>query len=66
MGKTWKTNGPEDKFLNKLFKSGKITKNVKPTNIKKEYPHMFDDFSNEVIRNHLNDLKRRNGLYCKY
>lgn len=64
--KTWKTNGPEDKFMIKLLKSGKITKNSKPNHIKKEYPQIFNDFSNEVIRNHLNELKRKHGIYCEY
>lgn len=62
--KLWKNGGPEDKFIGKLIDEGKFTKNSKPKSLKREHPKMFEDFSNNVIRNHINDLKRRNGLYC--
>ncbi len=66
MVKVWRTGGEEDKFLHKLNKQGKINKATTPTGIKKEFPHVFNDFSSNVIRNHLNDFKRRNGIYCKF
>lgn len=63
--KQWKNGGEEDKFIIKLMKTGKINKYTKPLTIKKEYPHLFNEFSTCVVRNHLNDLKRNNGLYRK-
>lgn len=69
MGKStrlWKTNGVQDKFLEKLILSRKVDKNTTPSSLKKEYPQIFNDFSTPVIRNHLLVLKRKNGMYRKY
>lgn len=69
MGKTsklWKSGGFEDKFLEKLYKQGKVTKCSTPAAVKNEYPHIFKDYSLAVVRNHFNDFKRRNGIYRKY
>lgn len=62
--KVWKNGGREDRFLERMFDQGKISKNIKPIALKRQFPLMFDEFSNNVIRNHLNEVKRRNGLYC--
>ncbi len=64
--KIWNKNGPEDTLILKLIKNGKITKNTKPSDIQKEYPNMFKDFSLDVMRNHVNMLKRYGGVYRKY
>lgn len=61
----WTTDGTQDKFLEKLIREGKITKETSPGSIKNEYPRVFDNFTTAVIRNHLNHLKRRNGMFCK-
>lgn len=63
--KQWKSGGIEDKFLEKLLKQGKVSKNSMPVEIKNEYPHVFKDYSLAVVRNHFNDFKRRNGIFCK-
>ena len=63
--KTWTNGGDEDKYVIKLIKDGKVTKNTKPKDLVSNYPKMFGDFSSNVVRNHLNALKRSNGLYCK-
>lgn len=68
MGKVnciWKGNGVQDKFLQKLIAAKKVNKNTTPSNLKKEYPHIFNNFSTAVVRNHLNELRRRHGLYRK-
>lgn len=67
MGRTkqWKNGGEQDKFIVKLIKQGKIHKNTKPATLKADYPNLFAEFSPNVMRNHLNILKRSNGLYCK-
>lgn len=65
-GKCWKSGGPEDKFIIKLIQKKEITKKTKPSFLKDNYPDRFGDFSLQVIRNHLNELKRTNGLYCKF
>lgn len=66
MGKTaklWKCGGAEDKFLQKLIDKGQVNNNTIPSALKQQYPHIFNGFSLPVIRNHLNDVKRRNGLF---
>lgn len=66
MGKIqWKSDGKEDKFIQKLIKDGKINKFTKPHTLKINYPDIFDGFSSNVVRNHLNLLKRQNDIYCK-
>lgn len=67
MGKTtvWKQDGDQDKFIIKLIKQGKIHKDTKPAFLKANHSAVFGDFNLNVIRNHLNALKRSNGLYCK-
>lgn len=63
MPKTWKTGGEEDKFIKKLIRSGKIHKYTKPTKLIHDHPDVFGGYSSNVVRNHLNSLKRANGLY---
>lgn len=63
--KQWKAGGEEDKFIEKLISQGKINKYTKPSFLKEKNPAMFNQFSANVVRNHLSMLKRNNGLYCK-
>lgn len=63
--KSWKNGGEEDKFIEKLIKKGKINKYTKPMALKKAHPDVFGEYTINVVRNHLNIIKRRNGLYCK-
>lgn len=64
--KQWKVNGEQDKYIVKLIKRGIVNKYTKPLTLKNDYPGVFGTFTENVIRNHLNDVKRRNGLYCKF
>lgn len=66
VAKKWIAGGKEDKFILKLIKEGKITKYTNPNFLQKEFPKYFSEFTLQVIRNHLNELKRSNGLYCKF
>lgn len=60
----WTSGGPEDQDVLKKIKEGKITKYTKAADLKKL--DMYKNFSNNVIRNHLNALKKSNGLTCKH
>lgn len=64
--KQWKNGGDEDKFIEKLISQGRVNKFTKPSSLKKTYPNTFGAFTPNVIRNHLNILKRNKGLYRKY
>lgn len=64
--KQWKSGGMEDKMIKKLIKNGKVHKHTKPAWLQQEYPAVFDHYNVGVIRNHLNDLKRKCGLMCKH
>lgn len=61
----WKSFGVEDKFIQKLIREGKIDRDTTASMMQKEYPQIFGKFSNPVVRNHLNDIKRRNLLLGK-
>lgn len=61
--KQWKCDGDEDRFIIALIRQGKVNKYTKPTSLKTDYPKMFEGFSVNVVRNHLNALKRNNGLH---
>lgn len=63
--KQWKQDGEQDKFIKNLIKQGKINKFTKPSSLASDYPAVFGEFSPNVIRNHLNIVKRNCGLYCK-
>lgn len=65
MGKTkqWKSGGDEDKYIKKLIKQRKVTKFTKPPYLLSEHPSIFSGFSSNVIRNHLNEMKRKCGLF---
>lgn len=64
ISKQWKTDGDEDKFIVKHIKSGKINKNTTPRALMNDFPAVFGSFSENVVRNHLNLAKRKNGLFC--
>lgn len=65
MGKVpqWKSGGSEDKLIKKLIKQGKINRYTKPAYLLSEHESVFKGFSDNVIRNHLNDNKRKCGLF---
>lgn len=63
--KQWKARGEEDKFVENLISKGKITKDTNAAALMKTYPKTFSGFTANVVRNHLNILKRSKGLYCK-
>lgn len=65
MGKVWRFGGKEDNFIEKLIETGRITKNTQASELKQSYPTMFKAFSDNVIKNHLNELKRRKNFTCK-
>lgn len=60
--KQWKSGGAEDKLIKKLIK-GKVNRFTKPAYLQSEHEHWFKDFSTNVIRNHLTDVKRKCGLF---
>lgn len=62
----WKKGGDEDQKVIHLIKKGKITKETTPAFLTKNYPEIFEKFSDQVLRNHLSELKRANGIYCKF
>lgn len=63
--KQWKTGGEEDKLLKKMIKQGKINKYTTPSSVQSKHPAVFGEFNPQVMRNHLNAVKRANGLFCK-
>lgn len=63
--KVWKHEGREDKFIERLISEGSFTKHTKPSSLKQKYSTIFDGFTDNVIRNHCNEMKRKNGLHCK-
>lgn len=63
--KQWKTDGEEDKFIQKLIKKGSINKYTTPKSLLTGYPAVFGNFSENVIRNHLNLAKRSSGVLCE-
>lgn len=63
--KQWKAGGKKHKLLKKLNKKGKINKYTRPATLQGQHPAVFGSFNSQVMRNHLNDFKRANGLYCK-
>lgn len=64
--KQWRKNGDEDKAVINLIKRGKVTKRTSATDLQKMNPILFGSFSEQVVRNHLSELKRANGVFCKY
>lgn len=61
----WNKKGEEQNLLNALAREGAITKFTTPTSLKVKHKE-FKDFSVNVIRNHLNIVKQKNGLFRKY
>lgn len=62
--KVWKQNGEEDRYIIEQIKEGRITKHTKP--IELSSLDLFKGYSSNVIRNHLNLMKRTHGLYCEF
>lgn len=60
----WESDGKEDKFIEELIEEGKFTKHTTAKSLQKDYPKVFLSFNKNVVRNHMNDMKRKNGLYC--
>lgn len=65
MNKQWKIGGNEDKTVISLIRNGRITKKTTFKELKKMNPEVFGEFTDHVVRNHLNTLKRARGLFCK-
>lgn len=63
--KFWRHGGIEDKILEDMIDNGTLTTSTKPSSLKLMNSSVFGQFSDNVIRNHLNDVKRKRGLYCK-
>ncbi len=63
--KQWRQGGEEDKFIEKKIKKGEINKHTPAKTLVQKWPGMFGSFSENVIRNHLNLVKRAKGLYRK-
>ncbi|KAJ6622267.1 hypothetical protein Bhyg_17113 [Pseudolycoriella hygida] len=53
--KIWKTNGPENKYLESLFRSGKLNSSSKPSTVHA----MFSAFSNPTFRKHFALVKQK-------
>lgn len=56
--KTWKSDGPETKQLEKLFREEKFNAHTKPSEAQKKNP-LFSGFSSAVFRKHFNLAKER-------
>lgn len=51
MAKTWKSDGAEQKYLERLFREKQISPNIRPGAIQKKYA-IFNGFSAPVFRKH--------------
>lgn len=57
MAKTWKSDGPEQKYLERLFREKQISYIMRPGFIQKKYP-IFNGFSAPVFRKHFSQAKQ--------
>lgn len=62
--KQWKEGGKEDELVEKLINEGTITNSTTAGSLKMKNPIVFGTFSDNVVRNHLTNMKRKHGLYC--
>lgn len=62
--KQWKVGGKEDEMVEKLINEGAIGNSTTASALKLKNPLVFGSFSDNVVRNHLTDMKRKHGLYC--
>ena len=58
MSKIWRTDGPETKYLEKLFRDRNINSSVRPASVQGKYP-IFQDFSAAVFRKNFNLAKAK-------
>lgn len=58
MVKHWKSGGAEDKLIISLIGSGEITTETTARELKNSHPKIFDEFSETIIRCHLNMLRK--------
>jgi hypothetical protein len=65
MGKRREIDGPEDRKMMGLVKSGKIEKTTKPSDVKM-MDLIFEPYTNAVIGNHLKQMKKFFGVDCKF
>lgn len=67
MSRIWRTDGPETKQLEKLFREKQINYNSKPQTVQSRY-QVFKDFSGPVFRKNFNLAKQkccaRRKLFC--
>lgn len=64
MSKVWKADGPEQKYLEKLFRDKTVKPDMKPSAVQKAYP-IFHGFSAMVFRKHWGATKQMYDERCK-
>lgn len=64
MAKIWKSDGPEQKFLENLFRDEIVHCQMKPAAVQKAYP-AFHGFSPIVFRKHWCQTKQMFDERCK-
>lgn len=58
MGKTWKSDGPQQLELERLFREKEINPSMRPSDVQRKYA-IFNGFSSSVFRNHWSVTKRK-------
>ena len=57
--KIWKTGGPEDQFIIEQLTNNVINTETRPAAILNTFPKVLGDFETQVVRNHINRLKKQ-------
>ena len=57
--KIWKTGGVEDQFIIEQLTNNVITTETRPAVILSTFPDVLGDFEQQVVRNHINRLKKQ-------
>ena len=57
--KIWKTGGPEDLFTIEQLTNNVINTETRPAVILSTFPDVLGDFEPQVVRNHINRLKKQ-------
>lgn len=65
MNKLWKSDGEEQKFLEKLFQEKDVNYAMKPGDVQKMYP-TFHGFTAATFLNHWNKTKQMFGSKGKF
>lgn len=61
----WETGSKDHKFLEQLFRDGKIPPGVKPHVVRKKYFERFSQYSPDVFRFHFNKVRGQTGGMSK-